>query len=1238
MKRLWTSALLLLWAFPAYAGEVLLSENPLEVPVGVEPNIVFVMDDSGSMSWDAMTQTYSAGGLFINNQPGETNISDAGNIVNATYPSRWCSDGICTCQPNESWGGGYSLVAAFNGIRRDECRVAAANSWRFRNSDFNPMYYNPSRTYVPWPGRSAFTFNGEPVPYSELIEKFKQSKGIANDVLVGLDDPYNPREWMDLISDSIFLDYYGNRESPNGNELRYYEWKDTDSDGYFDNTDEITEVKISTLSATEKENFQNWFNFYRSRKLAAKGAIMNVLEDMANVRVGYTVLNGYSNDSMSVASINGSPLSVDNNKYKLFSRIGQTKADGGTPLRQALYEVGQYFSCSSTDNRFGSGACPVFTASDGGMCQKNYVVLLSDGEWSGDLSKNFGNVDQTGRFAGDSFADDQSNTLADLAMYYYRNDLRSSLDDKVSISDVDYDRSNLSKDNQDYVMHQHLKTYTVAFGLPSGVDENAIYDMYKNNVTSYAWGNNKVTDMVHAAYNGRGFFYSSNNPDELTRSLKNAFINIQGEQNGASGISLSSQSVSEGEVRLFHAMYTDDYTGELEGIPYKDGVLDESAKWLASDQLEALIEDPQQQRNVYTYNPESRKGVEFDYANLTQTQKDYFETGVSSMTLPASYNGKIGDERVRYITGDIRNDDPDYIGSNESIGQLRDRNGYLGDIVNSTPVFVGSPAYSKKRDFGEFPAGQYSTHYNSHRNRKPILYVGANDGMLHGFDTSTGDEKFAYVPNIAMPKLYEYTLPTYNHQFYVDGTPAVSEAYVGNSWKTILVGGLGAGGKGYFGLDVTDPDNLNENSVLWEFPDNLSDLDVGGDQSCLGYSFSKPTIVMTNQDGANGEKRWAAIFGNGYNAAECGGTGKHESALFVVFLDGYSAAGGWGVEGTNYVIIPTGNDEFTVDIDTDNDGNKERVTYSNGLGEPRAVDTNADGVVDYIYAGDYAGNMMRFDLRGDVNQWSSKTLFKASYNSDPTSASVGTWQPVVNQPVVIRNDEGGMVVIFSTGSWMSTSDATSNDIQSLYGVWDTLSDSDYQTILTPSSLQAQELSNHTDSIGNRQYRTVTDKSLDYSTNGYMGWKIDFDLCPSATACTKEDKGERIIRRMVLVDETLFGVTTIPSANVMCSTGNGGWLFAFKALTGGESPIGTVFDMNEDQKYDDKDQNNNQQNAAMTTAGHGNSGSSSDILIYFDENGANIGTQDKGEPTSIGVNIDLDGLTGELSWKELVSAN
>ena len=418
-------------------------------------------------------------------------------------------------------------------------------------------------------------------------------------------------------------------------------------------------------------------------------------------------------------------------------------------------------------------------------------------------------------------------------------------------------------------------------------------------------------------------------------------------------------------------------------------------------------------------------GIPFQFASLTAGQK--LQLGSESL--------------LNFVRGDR---------SNESAAGYRVRSSVLGDIIHSPPVYVGRPSAG-------YIFGSYSSFASANSSRSPQIYVGANDGMLHAFDAASGTETFAFVPSAVLGNLPKLAVQPYSHQYFVDGFLTVQDAQFGATWHSVLVGGLGAGGKGFYALDVTSAGAASEaavtSKILWEFQSGSTGAEN------LGYSYSRPSIVRL----ANGE--WAAIVGNGYLSA----TGA--ASLFVLDIQ------------TGAVI-----QELVVQ-----DAN------ANGLSSPTLIDADGDGRVDTAYAGDLNGNLWKFDL-GAV----SPASWTVAFGGQPlfqTDQINGVRQAITTAPEVGRHPEGGVMVYVGTGRLFSVVDSIDMTIQAVYGIWD----NDWAVTAVPigiAQLLGQQL-NQTIHVSGASVRVATASYPDWSVA--RGWM------------TPIEPGERVIQDIVLRD-------------------------------------------------------------------------------------------------------------------------
>jgi type IV pilus assembly protein PilY1 len=489
--------------------------------------------------------------------------------------------------------------------------------------------------------------------------------------------------------------------------------------------------------------------------------------------------------------------------------------------------------------------------------------------------------------------------------------------------------------------------------------------------------------------------------------------------------------------------------------------------------------------------------------------------------------------------------------------------------------------------------------------------------MLHGFDAGdvnddvgTGDEVYAYVPNKIIDSterfandLDQLTSLVYAHRFFVDLTPQVEDVYMransaaaSDSWNTVMMGGLGGGGKGYFLLNVTDPDasfatvTAAKGTAMWEFTDEddtypvdadgdpLVDgsgdplVDLAGDPvKDLGYAFSIPTLVMTNADDGSGNKIWAAIFGNGYNSTA--GIAK----LFILDLE--AGLNDW--QAGDFMKLSTGEGAKSVpDL---------LAGLPNGLGSPAVVDKDGNGTGDLVFAGDLFGNLYRFDISdADPSNWTTTKLFQATYDG-----TLATRQPITTAPFVYKHpDQTGYVVVVTTGSYITEQDGISRDIQSVYGIWDR-GEANPATAASDAKstrLVEQELTNLVDESNTNflRQRIVSGNAVAYTpdaglVDGVYGWYFDFDM-PRADDTlqgnpnpdtTGDDPpaaqfpGERAIRRIVPRGDSLLITTIIPRDNNTCFRAPPGSTFPIDRLTGG-NPRRAILDINNDGYVDDND--------------------------------------------------------------------
>lgn len=501
-------------------------------------------------------------------------------------------------------------------------------------------------------------------------------------------------------------------------------------------------------------------------------------------------------------------------------------------------------------------------------------------------------------------------------------------------------------------------------------------------------------------------YFEVSSADALVEGLRSAFVAIKSEiaSNVTAAVSTRSLELQAGNA-LYRVTFDPGYwSGDLvayryDGFDSATGNVTTAQVWSAATKLSSV--DWRDRRIVTSLRDSATAGwggaIPFRWASLSPWQRTLLRES---------------EPVLEYLRG--RQDRPEFrrrLYSPDRSTLLQTR---LGDIVDSAPRLVAAPPAL----LGDAFNPGYAAHVAARRGRLPMIYVGANDGMLHAFDARIdhadgGREVFAYVPS---PLFAGVTSPArdgllalsergYVHRYYVNGSPMAAEVDFARTqgsasgtpdWRTVLIGGLGKGGRSWYALDVTDPaafstETAAASQVLWEFSDPT-----------MGFSYGEPQIVKTRRWG------WVVLLTSGYNnIAEQGSTGAGQGYLYVVDVR----------TGTLLQRISTGSGS---------------ESSPSGLAQVTGyVPDAADGTVTEVYGGDLDGRVWRFDFTSATADVPAPVAF-ATLVGPTGSAQPITAAPIVRSAPISRH----RYVFIGTGALLGQKDLFDSSRQTFYALRD----------------------------------------------------------------------------------------------------------------------------------------------------------------------------------------------------------
>lgn len=957
---------------------------------------------------------------------------------------------------------------------------------------------------------------------------------------------------------------------------------------------------VANESAAIQQNFAIWYSYYRSRNLNARAAVGRVFASLGDgsVRVTWQTLqtqtskDNYNTSASGYAGQRYSPLIASSAILELANAASCTPtstsdtcwrsqfmnwvygvpASGGTPTRKATQTAGEFYkrdlSAGNAQDPYWNGS----TSTPGELtCRKNFNMLVTDGYWNSDsldpltpndtstLTLPDGTSYTTSGTASKIFWNQNGTTnpsLADIAFSYWATDLRTNMVNNVPAyypdlttgitgtattvsstapgtnSEVYFNPAN------DPATWQHMSQYMVTMGISGSLAFPTDYTALRKGTKAWptpvvGGGATNIDDTWHAALNSRGGYFSAADPTSLVNSLSTILSSVIASSSTSLTLSLSTNVLTANAVAYYAGYNTTDWSGSLTARAIGlNGIVGDTL-WAAETLLTArLASDP---RLIATSTgPGAGTGITFAYTTLSTAEKAALDS--SDGTGSTATTDGLGAKRVDWLSG---------VRTLEGT-TFRTRTSLLGAIFGSQPAYVGAPnsGYGDSFSAGSpeakavaaDPTLSYTAFLTKWATRPPVVYVGANDGMLHAFDArlktvtgaNPGRELWSYVPASVYPNLSAQTrLTNFSFTPTVDGSPITGDVFFNSAsslnnstkgWHTLLVGSLRLGGRGVFGIDITDPSSATLNTstavaskVLWEF--NSDSVSTVGTPANLGYTFGTPVITRVaynNSDSPATVGRWVVLVPGGYfpDGSTAAAASNTYSSLFV--LDAQT--------GTllKEIRTPTGSGSAA----------------SHGLTTPAVGDYDGDQVADVAFAGDLDGNVWRIDLSAATLASTTQSqgvslLFK------PATANA---QSITTSPRLLADPTSTyFMVIFGTGRYLSTADSADTTVEALYGIRDPGT-----AVTTPITVAGGNLVKQTMVLDAKSGAIgVTNNTVPATRSG---WYLLLDTAA----------GERVVVTPALdsSNNTVTFSTLIPTATDPCTTSSSGSIIALDGTTGG----------------------------------------------------------------------------------------
>ena len=978
-----------------------LAELPLKASVLAKPNVIFAMDDSGSMDWEMALGTDDGLAWWngsnsawdtINNKPLESyrpgGSNDDSHEMAMLFPMGRDSD--------YSGGQLYSNTSA-NGRAVPPIRQLA---W-LRSSAFNPLYYNTMVSYPAWSpayvngamqsyaNETPSAARGHPGPFSSGAKPVRtldlgtqwdsnhsdfQDSRFSFSAMKGMVLPIgsyvsssgtnacdgSPRIMTTVITTAVgacqaripyFPATFWQRTvcpsgdpscvpAPDCNVLDAGGNPAPDCVASPDTVGKLRRYEIKAgntfpsgrTHAQELQNFANWFTYYRKRKLMLAGAMGRTLEPITGLRLGVVPLNNRSRFTGIMWDADAK-LPQDNHYAAAGEFYLNSMSAQGTPTRGTIKYIGDQFNTKTSIIQY--------------ACQRNSMFVVTDG-FANDDAPTVPSYTAATYGAGAPFQTTVAGSMADQALAYYTNRLRSGdmVAGRVPLG-------NPLRPNPDLNPDLHITTYGITLGargklFPTALDPFAV-DVFATPPTWPTPVKNDPTmidDLWHATVNGRGKMFLASDADAMRYSIQSAFNDIQDQKGAQGGIAVSAVNLDRGDSQAYLGSYNPaGWAGDLAANPIdkSSGQVDmavASRKWSAAALLGARAWST---RLIFSSSGSS--GIDFSATNVGSTVN----------AAPASFSDA---QAVDYLRGDRSGEGSTF----------RARTSLIGAVINAEPVLA---------------------------REEKMVYLASSEGMLHAFDTVTGNEEWAYAPPDVLAGMGASAVRGWVFQTLLDATPVYGKLSGGSK---MLIGGLGAAGRSYYALDVSNPKSHNSASAAaqfrWTFP-------AAGDttnRALMGHTVGKPVIVRT---AANTDR---ILVTSGYDNGKAVGDGK----------------------GRLWVLDTSGNvvKSFVTASGAVHPAQEAGLAHVSAFKEP-------DGTVRYVYGGDLLGNLWRFDLQKAGTTDIAADL--VAVLKDGSGAA--KLQPVTAAPelTMVGNKR---IILVGTGRLLDIGDFGSSNTQSFYAIAD----------------------------------------------------------------------------------------------------------------------------------------------------------------------------------------------------------